>query len=52
MSGDDGTARLVTSFYHLWREKGMSPVQALAEAQKELRESEKFRHPFYWAAFF
>ena len=25
---------------------------ALAEAQRELREEEKFRHPFYWAAFY
>ena len=42
----------MTCFYQLWREKGMSPVQALAEAQKELRKQEKFQHPFYWAAFY
>ena len=49
---DESTAQLMTSFYRLWREKGMPPVQALAEAQKMLHESEKFQHPFYWAAFY
>jgi CHAT domain-containing protein len=49
---DDSTALLMTSFYQLWREKGMPPAQALAQAQKELREQEKFQHPFYWAAFY
>ena len=49
---DKSTAQLMTSFYQLWREKGMPPVQALAEAQKELRGEERFRHPFYWAAFY
>ena len=49
---DESTARLMTCFYELWREKGMSPVQALAEAQKELRNQEMFQHPFYWAAFY
>jgi CHAT domain-containing protein len=49
---DESTAQLMTSFYQLWRVKGMPPVQALAEAQKMLRESEKFQHPFYWAAFY
>jgi hypothetical protein len=49
---DESTAQLMTSFYQLWRVKDMSPVQALAEAQKRLRESEKFQHPFYWAAFY
>ncbi|MDD2755716.1 MAG: CHAT domain-containing protein [Methanothrix sp.] len=49
---DESTAQLMTSFYQLWRVKDMSPVQALAKAQKRLRESEKFQHPFYWAAFY
>jgi CHAT domain-containing protein len=49
---DESTAQLMTSFYQLWRVKGMPPVQALAEAQKRLRDSEKFQHPFYWAAFY
>ena len=49
---DESTAQLMTSFYHIWRVKGMPPVQALAEAQKRLRDSEKFQHPFYWAAFY
>jgi CHAT domain-containing protein len=49
---DDSTAQLMTRFYQLWRAEGMPPVFALARAQKELREKEKFRHPFYWAAFY
>jgi len=49
---DQSTAKLMTCFYQLWREKGKSPAQALAEAQKRLRESEEFQHPFYWAAFY
>ena len=48
---DDSTAQLITSFYQIWRTDGKQPVQALAEAQRELREDERFRHPFYWAAF-
>jgi CHAT domain-containing protein len=42
----------MTSFYQLWREKGMLPAQALVEAQMQLRAQEKFQHPFYWAAFY
>lgn len=49
---DKSTAQLMTSFYQLWREKCMAPAQALVEAQRELRAQEKFRHPFYWAAFY
>ena len=51
---DESTARLMACFYQLWRKKGscLTPVQALAEAQKRLRESEEFSHPFYWAAFY
>ncbi len=44
---DKSTAQLMTSFYQHWRAEGKSPIQALAEAQKELREQERFRHPFY-----
>jgi len=49
---DDSTAQLMTRFYQHWWTEGMLPVQALAMAQKELRETDKFRHPFYWAAFY
>ena len=44
----------MTDFYRLWREKGMPPARAraLAQAKRELREQEKFQHPFYWAAFY
>ncbi len=49
---EKSTALLMTSFYQLWREKGIPPAQALAQAQKELRAQEKFQHPFYWATFY
>ncbi len=49
---EKSTAMLMTRFYQLWRTEGKQPVQALAEAQRELREDERFRHPFYWAAFY
>jgi CHAT domain-containing protein/tetratricopeptide (TPR) repeat protein len=49
---DDSTAQLMTSFYQIWRTEGKQPVQALAETQRELREDKRFRHPFYWAAFY
>jgi len=38
---------LMIRFYQLWRAEGRSPAQALAEARRELREEERFRHPFY-----
>ena len=44
---DKSTAMLMSRFYQLWRTEGKPPVFALARAQKELRETEKFRHPFY-----
>ena len=49
---EDSTAWLMTRFYQLWRTEGKQPLFALAKAQKELREVEEFRHPFYWAAFY
>ncbi len=49
---DKSTAMLMTRFYQLWRAEGKQPVQALARAQKELREDTRFWHPFYWAAFY
>ena len=49
---EKSTAMLMIRFYQLWRAEGMPPAFALARAQKELREQEKFLHPFYWAAFY
>ena len=49
---DKSAAMLMTRFYQLWRAEGMPPVFALAGAQRELRDEERFRHPFYWAAFY
>ena len=50
---DESTAELMKNFYQLWRQKpGLNPVQALTNAQQKLRESKKFQHPFYWAAFY
>ena len=49
---EKSTAMLMIRFYQLWRAEGKQPVQALARAQKELREDTRFWHPFYWAAFY
>ena len=49
---DKSTAMLMTCFYQLWRTEGKPPVFTLAEAQRELREQDNFRHPFFWAAFY
>jgi CHAT domain-containing protein len=49
---EKSTAMLMTRFYQIWQTEGKQPVQALAEAQRKLREDERFRHPFYWAAFY
>jgi CHAT domain-containing protein len=50
---DNSTAELMKNFYQLWQKNySLTPVQALVEAQKRLRESKGFEHPFYWAAFY
>jgi CHAT domain-containing protein len=50
---DESTAKLMAAFHHSWRSSTRSSGQALREAQLTFLHSaqERWRHPFYWAAF-
>ncbi|HYN81403.1 MAG TPA: CHAT domain-containing protein [Gemmatimonadaceae bacterium] len=46
---DEGAAAFATRFYrHL---KDRAPPEALAQAQREMRTSARFRAPYYWAPY-
>lgn len=45
---DVATRALMVKFYELW--KTMPAARALAKAQAYVRSHEKWRHPYYWAA--
>jgi CHAT domain-containing protein len=51
---DDATGALMARFYALWNPRdgthGMGPADALRAAQTFVRSHEKWRHPYYWAA--
>ena len=47
---DDSTAEFCLLYYQL-RNRGEIRPEALRKAQFELRKTEQFRHPYYWAAF-
>ncbi|MDB9513042.1 CHAT domain-containing protein, partial [Kamptonema animale CS-326] len=48
---DEGTATLMASFYQGMLQKGLTPAAALRAAQLEMLQQEKWRSPYYWAAF-
>ncbi|MEG4806085.1 CHAT domain-containing protein [Microcoleus sp. F8-D3] len=48
---DEGTATLMSSFYQGMLQKGLTPAAALRAAQLEMWKQEKWRSPYYWAAF-
>ncbi|MAI78637.1 MAG: hypothetical protein CL917_06840 [Deltaproteobacteria bacterium] len=48
---DPATARLVTAFYRHLLTAGVSRAEALAQAQRELRQDFRYRHPAFWAPF-
>jgi CHAT domain-containing protein len=48
---DEATADLMKAFYANILQKGRSPAAALREAQISLMRTERWRSPFYWAAF-
>lgn len=51
---DEATASLVGRFYENWKEKGLSPLEALVAAQRWIRDEAnggQWAHPFYWAGF-
>ncbi|HET7013617.1 MAG TPA: CHAT domain-containing protein [Streptosporangiaceae bacterium] len=48
---DRSTSDLMTRFHDLWRNEGLSPAAALAQAQQQCRAQRRYRHPFWWAPF-
>ncbi|MEM8998381.1 MAG: CHAT domain-containing protein, partial [Acidobacteriota bacterium] len=49
---DEATAELMTRFYQHLLTDGVPPSAALRRAQLDLRQRRRYRHPFFWAAFF
>lgn len=51
---DAATAALMTKFYELWHPKdgkgALPTAEALRQAQTFVRSQEKWKHPYYWAA--
>ena len=50
---DEATQALMVKFYELWNPKegqGLPAAQALRKAQLHIEAQEKWKHPYYWAA--
>ena len=50
---DAATEALMVKFYELWSPKtgkGLSAAEALRTAQQYVRAQDKWKHPYYWAA--
>jgi CHAT domain-containing protein/tetratricopeptide (TPR) repeat protein len=47
---DDATRALMVKFYELWKPGKLSTAAALKKAQAYVASHEKWRHPYYWAA--
>ena len=52
---DEATKAFMVKFYELWnpKEEGKQPLsaaEALRQAQAHVRSQEKWKHPYYWAA--
>jgi CHAT domain-containing protein/uncharacterized protein HemY len=48
---DNATAGLMSKFYGKLLSQGLTPAQALREAQLEMLASEEWKSPYFWAAF-
>jgi len=48
---DEATAELMKQFYINLLRGGMTPASALAAAQNSIRQQDRWRSPYYWAAF-
>ncbi|MEG5123357.1 CHAT domain-containing protein, partial [Microcoleus sp. ARI1-B5] len=48
---DEGTAVLMQKFYQKMQQQKLAPAAALRAAQMEMMQQEKWRSPYYWAAF-
>ena len=50
---DEATQALMIKFYELWNPKdgnGLGAAAALKKAQEFVKSHEKWKHPYYWAA--
>lgn len=50
---DEATQALMREFYELWNPadgQGLPAAEALRAAQASIRATERWRHPYYWAA--
>lgn len=48
---DVATSAMMSAFYRAWQRDGLGRAEALRAAQEELRQSEDYASPFFWAAF-
>lgn len=48
---DQASSQLVTDFYELIKDPSLSKAKALQQAQVNLMNDRRFRHPGYWGAF-
>jgi CHAT domain-containing protein len=48
---DEGTAVLMQKFYQKMQQQKLAPAAALRAAQIEMMQEEKWKSPYYWAAF-
>ncbi|MEG4208048.1 CHAT domain-containing protein [Microcoleus sp. Pol7_A1] len=48
---DEGTAMLMQKFYQKMLQQKLAPAAALRAAQMEMMQEEKWKSPYYWAAF-
>lgn len=48
---DEGTSKLMSSFYQGYLQQGLTPSAALRQAQLQMWQSQSWSAPFYWAAF-
>ena len=47
---DEATRVLMVKFYELWKAGKVPTATALRKAQEHVRSHEKWKHPYYWAA--
>jgi len=47
---DAATKELMVRFYRAWQGRGLSPAEALREAQREVASEPQWKHPYFWAA--
>jgi hypothetical protein len=47
---DEATKELMVRFYERWLVGGVSPSEALRDAQRHVADQDRWRHPRYWAA--